>query len=61
MQLFSADTIVFSEKNEKNMTPETWKKYPQKLLVIGPQLFFYVMARLPKRPRNRNPVPQKAP
>ena len=42
------------------MTPKTWKKRPQKLLIIGPQ-FFYVLARLPKQPRHRNPVPPKAP
>ena len=28
--------------------------------VIGPQLFFSVLARLPKQPKNRNPIPPKA-
>ena len=37
------------------------KNLPQKLLIIGPQLFFDVLAQLPKRPRNRNSVPPKAP
>ena len=59
MQLFSADTIVFSKK--KSFDPENMKKTPSKLLIIGPQLFFYELVRLPKRPRNRNPVPPKAP
>ena len=26
-------------------TPKTWKKRAQKLLIIGHQLFFYVLAR----------------
>ena len=38
-----------------------WKKHPQKLL-RKPQIhFFYVLAWLPKQPRNRNSVPPKAP
>ena len=39
----------------------TPKNCPQKLLIIGPQLFFYVLAWLPKQPKSRNRVPQKAP
>ena len=48
MQLFSANIIVFSKKEFKNfLTPKAWKKRPQKLLIIGPQTFFSVLARLP--------------
>ena len=43
------------------LLPKTWKKHPQKLLIIGPNFFFSVLAQLPKRPKNRNPVPPKAP
>ena len=52
MQLFSADAIVFSKKKNKfflSFDPENIKKHPQKWLIIN---FFYVLARLPKRPRN---------
>ena len=41
MQLFSADAIVFSKKNLKKILPRKHEKNrPQKLLIIGPQLFF---------------------
>ena len=50
MQLFSADAI------KKNFDPENC---PQKLLTIGPQLFFSVLARLPKRPKTEILYPQK--
>ena len=43
------------------LTPKTWKTCPQKLLVIGPKLFIFVLARLFKQPRNRKLVPPKAP
>ena len=56
MQLFSADAIVFLKK----IDPENMKKTPSKIAHNQPQTFFYVLARLPKRPRNRNPVPPKA-
>ena len=40
MQLFSADAIVFSKKILKIfLTPEKWKNWPQKLLIIGPDPF----------------------
>ena len=39
MQLFSADTMIFSKKNI--FSPENIKKRPQKLLTIGPKLFFH--------------------
>ena len=42
MQLFSAKAIVFSKK--KFWPRKKEKKHPQKLLIIGPQLFFYVLA-----------------
>jgi len=57
MQLLSADAIVFKKKK---FDPENMKKLPSKVAHNRPQLFFYVLARLPKRPRNRNPVPPKA-
>ena len=37
MQLFSAATIVFSKKLKKHE-----KKRPQKLLIVGPKLFFFM-------------------
>ena len=49
MQLFSANAIVFGPANMK------------KRLHNGPTNLFHVPGRLPKWPRNRNPVPQKAP
>ena len=62
MQLFSADAKVFLKKDlKKLLTPKTSINYLQKLLIIGPQLSFYVQARLHKRPKNRNPVPLKGP
>ena len=57
-------TQSYSKKNRKNiiscLTSKTWRNCPQNLLIIGPQLFLF-LARLPKQPRNRNPVPPKAP
>ena len=41
MQLFNADAIVFSNKSLIFfVTPKNWKNGPQKLLIIGPDLFF---------------------
>ena len=57
MQLFSADTILLSKKFD----PENMKKPPSKVAHNRPPIFFYVLARLPKRPGTRNPVPPKAP
>ena len=57
MILFSADATGFSKKT---FDPENMKKCHQKLLKIGLQTFFYVVAWLPKQPNNRNPVPPKA-
>ena len=60
MQLFSADAIVFSKKLKKLiLTPKTWKNRPQKLLIIGPQLFFMYWPGCPNGPETCNPVPQK--
>ena len=62
MQLFSADAIVFSKKKkEKKFNPENMKKPLSKVAHNRPPTFFSVLARLPKRPKNRNPVPPKAP
>ena len=41
MQLFSADTTKFFEKKIAFILPlKTWKNHPQKLLIIGPDIFF---------------------
>ena len=61
MQLFSAETIVFSKKKIKVLTPQNMKKPPSKVAHNRPHTFFHLLARLPKRPRNRNPVQPKAP
>ena len=37
------------------------KKPPSKVAHNQPATFFYVLARLHKQPRNRKPVPPKAP
>ena len=48
MQLFSADTIVFSKKKlGSHYDPENMKKTPSKVAHNRPQLF-YALARLPK-------------
>ena len=59
MQLFSVESIVFSKKiRKKFFAPENLKKPPSKVAHNQPPTFFfqYVLARLPKRPKNRNPV-----
>ena len=53
LQCFQKILIFFDPKNMK-------KNHPQKLLIIGPQLFLCT-GPADKRPRNRNPVPPKAP
>ena len=60
MQLFSADAIVFSKK-KIFFDPENIKKLPSKVAHVRPPTFFYILDQLPKRPKNRNPVPPKAP
>ena len=53
---------MLSKKNLKHFfDPENIKQQLQKLLTIGSQLFLYLLAWLPKQPRNRNPLPPKAP
>ena len=47
MQLFSADATMFSIFFALEN-----KKRPQKLLIIGPKLFFHVLAQLPKPAQN---------
>ena len=58
MQLFSADAIVF----KKNLyDPQNMKKLPSKVAHNPPPICFYLLAWLPKRPRNSNPVPPNPP
>ena len=56
MQLFSADAIVFLKK----IDPENMKQLPSKV-AHNPPPTLQCTGQLPKRPRNRNPVPPKAP
>ena len=41
MQLFNADAAIFSKKKQIYFLPMTTKKNPQKVLIIGPKLFFH--------------------
>ena len=41
--------------------PENMKKHTSKVAHNRLRTFFSVLACLPKRPKNRNPVPPKAP
>ena len=50
MQLFSADAIVFSKEILNFFDPENMKKIPQKLLIIGPQLFLMYWPGCPNGP-----------
>ena len=60
MQLFSADAIVFSKNaTKKKIDPKNMKKLPSKVAHNSPPTLL-VLARLLKRPRNRNPVSPKA-
>ena len=61
MQLFSADSIVFSKKFKFLFDPKNMKKLPTNIAHNRPQNFFYVLAWLAKWPRNRNLVLPKAP
>ena len=54
MQLFNADAQIFFFAHKK------LKKLPSKVAHNRPR-FFLGLAWLPKRPKNRNPVPPKAP
>jgi len=46
---------------KKKFAPEKMKKHHSKLLIIGLQFLFSLLAQLPKRPKNRNPVTPKVP
>ena len=52
MQLSSADARMFLKKIKHFFALENMKKRPQKLLIIGPNFFFSVLARLPKPAHN---------
>ena len=60
MQFFSADAKVFVKKFKKKIGHENMKKVHLKVAHNRPPTFFYLLAWLPKRPGNRNPVPPKA-
>ena len=51
---------MFLKKHEKT-TLKHYAKIISKAAHNRPRPFFSVLARLPKRPKNRNPVPPKAP
>ena len=53
MQLFSADTTIFSKKKlNLFFAHENIKNGPQKLLLIVPKFFFHSTAQLPKPAQN---------
>ena len=45
MQLFSADATMFSKKIFFFLPTKSWKNLPQKLLIIGPNLFSHSPAQ----------------
>ena len=52
LQLFSADTSIFSKKCVIYFLPmKTEKNGSQKMLIIGPKLFFTVLHGCPNQPR----------
>jgi hypothetical protein len=54
--------ILWCFQKKKNFfCPENMKKLPSKVAHNRPQTLFSVLARLPKRPKKRNPLPPKAP
>ena len=55
MQLFSADTTVFSKKLKKNWSRKHEKNPLQKLLIISPQLFFIYGPKI-EIPYHQNPL-----
>ena len=59
MQLFSLDAIGFTKNFTKKFDPENMKKLPSKVAHNWPPTFFYVLAQLPKWPKNSNPLTQK--
>ena len=60
MQLFIVGETIFSKKINMFFALEHTKKAPSKVAHNRP-IFFSVLTRLQKRPKNRNPVPPKAP
>ena len=60
MQFFSADVKVFVKNLKKKIGHENMKKVHLKVAHNRPPTFFYVLARLPKWTRSRNPLPPKA-
>ena len=56
MQLFSGDATMFTKKNPENM-----KNLPSKVAHNPPKMIFSVLAKQPKWPKNKSPVPTKAP
>ena len=60
MQVFSADGTMFSKKNIF-FTSENLKKTPSKVAHNRPKIIFSVLAKLPKRPKNRYLAQPKAP
>ena len=61
MQRYNVDTMMFPKKKLKNNPENIKKKTALKFAHYQPPIFFSLLARLPKRPKNRNPVPPKAP
>ena len=54
MQVFSADTAIFSNKIIKILGLKTWKTLPQKLLTIGPEAFFLYWPGCPIGPKQKS-------
>ena len=53
MQLFSADARVFSKENLTYfLAIKTWKNCPQKLLIMGPKVFFQYRQQAPMQPKS---------
>ena len=61
MQLLVRTLQLKKKENNNFFAPENMKKPPSKVAHNRPRPFFSVLARLPKRPKNRNPVPPKVP
>ena len=60
MQLSSADTTIFLKK-KIFFAPENMKNPPSKLAHNRPRIIFFSTGPAAERPKNRNPVPPKAP
>ena len=57
MQLFCADTAMFSKKKQSFLSMKTWKKRLQKVLIISPN-FFSVLAQKQKFHTTKSPLMQ---